>query len=58
MEKISTVKIPTKLIYDPLNNISAVHFAAGSSTEITHRFKRDAIERGNLHREVLRTQGR
>ncbi|PIT55237.1 hypothetical protein BHC59_11270, partial [Snodgrassella alvi] len=31
--------------YDALNNISAVHFAAGSSAEITHRFKRDAIGR-------------
>ncbi|PIT58607.1 RHS repeat-associated core domain-containing protein, partial [Snodgrassella alvi] len=31
--------------YDALDNISAVHFAAGSSVEIIHRFKRDAIGR-------------
>ncbi|WP_180297219.1 RHS repeat-associated core domain-containing protein, partial [Snodgrassella alvi] len=34
-----------KYSYDALNNVSAVHFAAGSSAEITHRFKRDAIGR-------------
>ncbi|PIT53125.1 hypothetical protein BHC44_06600 [Snodgrassella alvi] len=34
-----------KYSYDALDNISAVHFAAGSSAEITHRFKRDAIGR-------------
>ncbi|WP_144236297.1 RHS repeat-associated core domain-containing protein, partial [Snodgrassella alvi] len=31
--------------YDALDNVSAVHFAAGSSAEIIHRFKRDAIGR-------------
>ncbi|PIT18160.1 RHS repeat-associated core domain-containing protein [Snodgrassella alvi] len=31
--------------YDTLDNVSAVHFAAGSSAEIIHRFKRDAIGR-------------
>ncbi|WP_370470001.1 RHS repeat-associated core domain-containing protein [Snodgrassella alvi] len=34
-----------KLTYDLLDNVSAVHFAAGSPAEITHRFTRDAIGR-------------
>ncbi|WP_370387697.1 RHS repeat-associated core domain-containing protein [Snodgrassella alvi] len=34
-----------KLTYDQLDNVSAVHFAAGSPAEITHRFTRDAIGR-------------